>query len=197
MSNSDSTENVVRLFKALADPVRLRLIALLVEGRRCGQELACELQVAPATVSHHLKVLRATGLITEEREAPFTFYVFEARALHRAVAALSDGRRLQKLAAGPGLAEEKRRVLDNFFDGDRLKAIPAQRRKKEIVFEEILRRLPRRDIYGERELSRFIEAIHPDFCTIRREFIMGKYMERQAGRYRLTARGRAALDEAN
>ena len=194
---SNPTQNVVRLFKALADPVRLRLIALLVEGRRCGQELACELQVAPATVSHHLKVLRETGLVTEAREPPFTFYVFEARALHRAVAAIADGRRLQKLAAGPGLAEEKRRVLDNFFDGDRLKAIPAQRRKKEIVFEEILRRLPRREVYGERELSRFIEAIHPDFCTIRREFIMGKYMERQAGRYRLTARGRAAVDEAN
>jgi hypothetical protein len=187
-------QNIVHLFRALADPVRLRLIALLVEGRRCGQELATELQVAPATVSHHLKVLRAVGLVTEERERPFTFYAFDAKTLHRAVAAVADARKIQKLAAGPGLEEEKRRVLQNFFDGDRLRAIPAQRRKKEIVFEEILRRLPRRDIYSERELSRSIEVIHPDFCTIRREFIMGKYMEREAGRYRLTIRGRRVID---
>lgn len=191
-----SNQNVVRMFKALADPMRLRMIALMVEGRRCGQELASELQVAPATVSHHLRVLRAAGLVSEEREPPFTFYAFDPEVLQRAVAAVADGRRIQQLAAGPGLAEEKRRVLENFFDGDRLKSIPAQRRKKEIVFEEILRRIPRRDIYNERELSRFIEAIHSDFCTIRREFIMGKYMERHAGRYRLTARGHAALTAA-
>jgi len=192
MSNSPE---LVRTFKALAHPARLRMIGLLVDGRRCGQELAAELRLAPATVSHHLELLRSAGLVTEQREPPFTYYEFDTRTLQRAVAAVADRKRIHKLAAGEGLAEEKRRVLENFFAGDRLTSIPAQRRKKEIVFEEILRRIPRREVYGERELSRFIEAIHPDFCTIRRELIMGSYMERQAGRYRLTARGRAALEE--
>ncbi len=89
--------------------------------------------------------------------------------------------------------DPQRRVLRAFFDGPRLLSIPAQRKKKEIVFEEILRRIPRRKEYGEQELSRYIEAIHPDFCTIRREFIMGGYMVRAGGRYRWTERGRAAL----
>jgi hypothetical protein len=184
---------LVQIFRALADPARLRLLAALVDQRRCGKELASDLQLSPATVSHHLKVLREAGLVHEEREVPYSFFRFDAEVLRRAMVEVADPRRIQKLAAGAGLADEKRRVLENFFEGDRLRSIPAQRRKKEFVFEEILRRLPRRDVYGERELSRFIEAIHPDFCTIRREFIMGKYMERQAGRYRLTARGRAAL----
>jgi hypothetical protein len=99
-----------------------------------------------------------------------------------------------ELAAPPGLAKEKRKVLETFFDGDRLLRIPAQRSKKEIVFEEILRRLPRREVYTERELSRMLERFHDDFCTIRRELIMGRYMERDRQRYKLAARGRSVVD---
>jgi biotin operon repressor len=186
--------NLVQTFKALADPTRLRMIGLMVDERRCGRELASELGVSAPTVSHHLQILRDAGLLSEMRENPYTFYKLDLSALQKQVMRVSDKREVQKLAAGEGLAEEKRQVLKNFFDGDRLKRIPAQRRKKEIVFEEILRRLPERDVYTERALSRMIEAIHSDFCTIRREFIMGKYMERDKGKYRLTARGRAALE---
>ena len=71
--------------------------------------------------------------------------------------------------------------------------IREQRKKKEICLEEILRRLPRRREYKEPELNKFIEVIHPDFCTIRRELITGGWMERAAGVYKLAARGREAL----
>ena len=61
------------------------------------------------------------------------------------------------------------------------------------MLEEVLRRLPRRREYGETELNRFIEVVLPDYCTIRREWIMGEYMEREAGVYRLSARGREVV----
>jgi len=69
----------------------------------------------------------------------------------------------------------------------------AQRKKKAFLSADILRCLPRRKECGERELRRFIETIHPDFCTIRRKFIIGGYMERSKSRYRLTDTGRAVL----
>jgi hypothetical protein len=106
---------------------------------------------------------------------------------------VTDRKKVVELAAPSGLAAEERKVLEAFFDGDRLLRIPAQRKKKEIVFEEILRRLPKREVYTERELSRMIERFHSDFCTIRRELIMGRYMERDQQRYRLAARGRAVV----
>ena len=185
---------LVALFKALADPNRLKLAGLLVERARCGQELASLLGLSAPTVSHHLRVLREAGLVRESRQTPYTFYDFDLASLRRAMSRLADRRRVQELAVGVELSEDKRRVLRSFFDGPRLLQIPAQRRKKEIVFEEVLRRLPRRKVYEERELSRFIEAIHPDYATIRREFIMGRYMERESGLYRLTDRGRATLE---
>jgi biotin operon repressor len=190
-----SRPELLRLFKALADPVRLRMVGLLVERGRCGQELASLLGISAPTVSHHLRVLREAGLLREVRENPYRFYELDQSSLRSALREMSDRKRIRRFAEGAGLEPAKRKVLRTFFDGPRLVAIPAQRRKKEIVFEEILRRLPRRKVYSERELSRFIEAIHPDFCTIRRELIMGRYMERERGSYRLTEKGRAVLGE--
>jgi biotin operon repressor len=189
---------LVTIFKALAEPTRLRLAALIAERGRCGQDLASELGISAPTASHHLRVLREAGLVREVRHTPYTFFELDLAALQTAVRSVSDRRKVREIAAAEGpLSEEERKVVRTFFDGPRLVAIPAQRKKKEIVFEEILRRIPRRKEYGEMELSRFIEAIHPDFCTIRREFIMGRYMERRAGRYRLAERGRAALGQAD
>ena len=62
-----------------------------------------------------------------------------------------------------------------------------------MVFEEILRRIPRRKEYEERELSRYIETIFDDYCTVRREWIMGGYMARENGMYRLTDLGREII----
>jgi biotin operon repressor len=187
------SNDLVAIFKSLADPARLRIIGLLVDEGRCGKELAAELGLAPATVSHHLRRLQDAGLLRERREGAYVLYQLDHDALRAAVQSVADKKKVQRLAAPPGLDDEKRKVLEIFFDGDRLLRIPAQRRKKEIVFEEILRRLPQREVYSERELSRFIEGIHEDFCTIRRELVMGGYMERDRQRYRLAARGREVV----
>ena len=193
---SSSSDQLVQLFKALADPNRLRIVGLLVERKRCGQELASALRISPATISHHLRVLREAGLLRESRQRPYTFYKLDLKVLHKAMTTVTDRKAVQQFAAEGSLSEEERKVLGTFFEGSTLRAIPVQRKKKEIVFEEILRRLPRRKTYTERELSRFIETIHPDYATIRREFIMGMYMEREGGGglYRLADRGRAVLE---
>ena len=194
MSETMEIGDLVALFKALADPTRLRLAALIVDRGRCGQDLAAELEISTATVSHHLRILRDAALVRETREPPYSFFELDLVALQRALRAVSDKKVVREIAGEDRLSADERKVLRAFFDGPRLLAIPSQRKKKQIVFEEVLRRLPRRKEYGERELSRWIEAIHGDFCTIRREFIMENYMVRQDGRYRLTERGRAAIE---
>jgi len=187
-------EALLKVLKGLADATRLRLIAAIVERPRCGQDLAAELRISPATVSHHLEVLRQAGLLLEARQTPYTFFQLDQSALTRAMRTIATPKRVRALVddADPQVSD----VLRNFYDGPRLRSIPAQRRKKEIVFEELLRRLPRRRQYSERELNRFIEAVHPDFCTIRRELIMGHYMEREGGIYRLADRGRAVVERS-
>lgn len=186
-------ETIVPIFRALADPVRLQLVGLIASEERCNAELAVELAVSPATVSHHLKVLRRAGLVKERRESPYVFVELDHEALRRAVMAVADPKTTRKLTS----SDPREKVIETFFDGDRLLSIPAKRSKKEIVFEEILRRLPpppSKGSYTERQLSKLIERHHGDFCTIRRELIMGRYMTRDRGRYQLAPRGQAVIE---
>lgn len=195
--SSPAIATAVRCFKALADPTRLRMVAAMVDRPRCGQDLSVEVGVSAATVSHHLKVLGEAGLLTESRKPPFTFYRIDAAALARAVKAVATPEGVRQLAPEPEAEDaEDRNVLRAFFDGPRLRSIPAQRKKKQVILAEVLRRLPRRREYPEPELNAYLETMNEDFCTLRREFIMERLMERKAGVYRLTERGKAAAEGA-
>jgi biotin operon repressor len=185
---------LVRLFKGLADPTRLRMLAAIVDRARCGQDLAAEVGVSPATVSHHLRVLGDAGLLKETRQAPYTFYQLDLERMQDAVKAVSTPKRVKELASKGTVDDNTKDVLRAFFDGPRLRGLPVQRKKKDIVLEEVLRRIPRRKEYREPELNRFIEVVFDDFCTIRREWVMGGWMDREAGVYRLAQRGRAVVD---
>lgn len=65
------------LFKALSDPVRLRLLSLIAShanGEACVCDLTPAFAVSEPTISHHLKVLREAGLVTSERRASWVYY---------------------------------------------------------------------------------------------------------------------------
>jgi ArsR family transcriptional regulator len=65
------------VFKALSDPVRLRLLSLIAShagGEACVCDLTPTFDVSEPTISHHLKVLREAGLVTSERRASWVYY---------------------------------------------------------------------------------------------------------------------------
>lgn len=71
-------------FKALGDPVRLRLFSLIAshaEGEACVCDLTGEFDVTQPTISHHLKVLRDAGLLTSQRRASWVYYRVAAGVL--------------------------------------------------------------------------------------------------------------------
>lgn len=82
------------------------------------------------------------------------------------------------------IEQEKAEVLRNFLTPDgRLKNIPAQRKKKLIVFEFLVKKLHIGHKYTEAELNEFIKQYHADYATIRREFIINHYMYRENSIY--------------
>lgn len=64
------------VFKALADPVRLRLLSMITstDGEICVCELTPQFEVSGPTISHHLKVLREAGLVDCERRGTWVYY---------------------------------------------------------------------------------------------------------------------------
>ena len=57
----------IQLQKALAHPMRLRIVAMLQNGPLCGCQISTVVKLAPSTVSEHLAVLRTAGLVQEEK----------------------------------------------------------------------------------------------------------------------------------
>ncbi|MQA12691.1 MAG: metalloregulator ArsR/SmtB family transcription factor [Pseudonocardiaceae bacterium] len=75
-----------RLFKALGDPVRLRLLSLIAShngGEACVCDLSGVFDLTGPTISHHLRVLREAGLITGQRRGTWIYYRVEPGALQR------------------------------------------------------------------------------------------------------------------
>jgi ArsR family transcriptional regulator len=62
-------EEMVAILKALADPNRLRIFDLLMQGDTCNCELNEKLDLTPNLLSHHLRVLREAGLVHNRRDA--------------------------------------------------------------------------------------------------------------------------------
>ena len=77
---------LARQFKAMGDPVRLRLLSLIAShagGEACVCDLAGAFDLSGPTISHHLKVLREAGLIYGERRGTWVYYRAEPDALRR------------------------------------------------------------------------------------------------------------------
>jgi ArsR family transcriptional regulator, arsenate/arsenite/antimonite-responsive transcriptional repressor len=83
-----------RLFKAMADPVRLRLLSLIAShagGEACVCDLTDAFDLTGPTISHHLKVLRECGLIDGERRGTWIYYRVHPEVLARLSAVLVPG----------------------------------------------------------------------------------------------------------
>ncbi|MEV0687985.1 metalloregulator ArsR/SmtB family transcription factor [Nocardia sp. NPDC050378] len=91
LTHTEAAE-LAAVFKALSDPVRLRLLSL-VASRAGGEACVCDIsdgvEVSQPTVSHHLKVLREAGLLTSERRASWVYYRVVPEAFARISSALS------------------------------------------------------------------------------------------------------------
>ena len=73
-ATNDTLDSTVELFKAFADPVRLRLLSLIAVGEVCVCHLHEALDLPQSTVSRHLAYLRQRGLVTGRKEGLWVYY---------------------------------------------------------------------------------------------------------------------------
>jgi ArsR family transcriptional regulator len=80
----EQAEQVAPLIKALADPVRLRLMSLVAShdgGEACVCDLNDAFDLSQPTISHHLKVLHEAGLVDREKRGVWVYYRARPQAL--------------------------------------------------------------------------------------------------------------------
>jgi ArsR family transcriptional regulator len=73
---AEQAGDLATAFKALGDPVRLRLLSLITsaQGESCVCDLTAAFELSGPTISHHLEVLRESGLATSERRGTWVYY---------------------------------------------------------------------------------------------------------------------------
>lgn len=72
--NPQDAERMARTFKGLADPTRLRLLSILMNGETCVGDLAQAIAISQSAVSHQLSFLRALRFVSTRREGQQIYY---------------------------------------------------------------------------------------------------------------------------
>jgi ArsR family transcriptional regulator len=92
MSEEDAVR-VAPLLKAVADPVRLRLMSMVLShegGEACVCDLNEAFDLSQPTISHHLKVLHESGLLDREKRGVWVYYRARTKALASLAALIGD-----------------------------------------------------------------------------------------------------------
>lgn len=177
-------EQLLIFFKALADANRLKIIGLLAQQSYSVEQLSAMLELRPPTVSHHLKLLSEAGLVSARAESYYNLYQLEHGVLEQIAHHLAAQDSLPSMAAEVDLEAYDRKVLrDVLMPDGRLKIIPAQRKKREVVLRHILKQFEPGVRYTERQVNDILAHFHEDTATLRREMISYKMMDRAEGKY--------------
>jgi hypothetical protein len=177
-------QEVVALFKCLADRTRLQILRTLAREDAYVELLSERLGLAPSTISFHLKKLSDIGAVSSSKSQYYTMYALNHELFDQTMLSI-----LQQESDEAAVQDERERlwrekVLRSFFGEDgRLRTIPAQRKKRLIVLERLAEAFEPGRTYSEREVNLIIADFHDDFCTLRREMVDERLMSRVDGRY--------------
>ena len=171
------------LFKCLADRSRLQILKSLAQEDMYVERLAERLGLTPPTISFHLKKLADAGAVTSSKNQYYTMYSLNKSLFMTTILELiqdqSDEADLQRQRD----EAYRKKVLDTFFEYGKLKTIPTQKKKERIVLEELVKSFEFGRTYTEREVNIILADFYDDFCTLRRDMIGEKLMERDKQTY--------------
>ena len=178
-------ETLLQFFKALADENRLKLLGILAAREYSVEELAALLQLKAPTISHHLARLKELGLVQMRTDGNIHLYRLDAENLRTISKGLLSSEKMVELVPLAEMESDawERKVLRDFFEGPRLKEIPANRQKRSVVLRWLANLFEPGTRYTEAQVNEIIQRHHPDASTLRREMIGEHLLQREQGIY--------------
>ena len=173
----------IALFKALADKSRLQILKSLALEDMYVERLAQRLDLTPATISFHLKKLAQAGAVSSYKSQYYTMYALNREVLNTGILDLILEKSDEAETQAQRDAAYRQKVIDSFFEYGKLKSIPVQRKKERVILEFLAEKFEFGRIYTEREVNLIIADFHDDFCTLRRDMISEKLLDRNRDGY--------------
>lgn len=177
---TETHAELLSFFKALADASRLRIVGLLARKPHTVEELAALLDLRPSTVSHHIAKLVAVGLVSGRPDGHYHVYTLDTAALEaKARQLLATDELADKAAPDVDLGAYDRKVLSAFLGDDgRIKALPMQRKKFEVLLRHVLQAFEPGGTWSELEMNEVLRAYGDDVASLRRGLIDTRLMAR-------------------
>ena len=173
----------IALFKALADKSRLQILKSLAMEDMFVERLAQRLDLTPATISFHLKKLAQAGAVSSCKSQYYTMYTLNRDILNTGILDLILEKSDDAEAQDRRDAAYRQKVIDSVFEYGKLKSIPVQRKKERVILEVIAEQFEFDRTYSEKEVNLIIAGFHDDFCTLRRDMIAEKLLDRSRDGY--------------
>jgi len=179
---TNSSEELLTFFKALADANRLKIVGLLAEKPYSVEELAALLKLKPSTVSHHLARLSEAGLVRAHAESYYSVYQLDQSALEAKARSMFTQEELSSVAAEVDADAYDNKVIKDYSRRDgSLKTIPSQRKKLEAILRYIVKAFDVGKRYSEKRVNEILARYHADTATLRRELVGSGLMNREGG----------------
>jgi biotin operon repressor len=158
------------------EPTRLAVLGHAAAGPVDVNYLAEALDVDRRRVLMAVAQLRAAGLLTDTGRLDR----WRLRQLGAALPKVEPP--AQAVVEGPWTAEEAE-ILARFFEGSRLRQIPAQRSKRLVVLERLAQEFEPGIRYPERQVNFTLQVFHPDYASLRRYLVDEGFLTRAEGVY--------------
>ncbi|MBD1898019.1 metalloregulator ArsR/SmtB family transcription factor [Coleofasciculus sp. FACHB-129] len=176
-------QTLLRFFKVLADESRLKILGILANRECSVEELAAIVKLKEPTVSHHLSKLKELNLVNMRPDGNTHLYRLNSEALQNFSKEIFTPDNMASLVEDVEGEAWESKVLKNFFEGNRLKEIPASRKKRQVILKWLANQFEIGINYPELQVNEIIKRHHPDCATLRRELIASKLMRRENGVY--------------
>ncbi len=185
MSTSEF-QTLLQFFKALANENRLKIMGILANGEYGVEELATLLDLKAPTVSHHLQALKGLGLIDMRLNGNDHLYRLNpesVQTMSKEVLSSLSSEKMGALVDDVEYAAWERKVLNNFLDEEKIVTVPTGYKKRLVLLKWLANHFEDDVQYKEEEVNEIIERHYHDYCLLRRELIMHRFMKRDNGMY--------------
>ena len=158
----------------LGDDERLRVVAAIALGARTVDDVVKAGDLAPDEVRRALPRLMSAGVVEQQDGLRIDVAAFREAARERP----------PRRRGLPGATPEQARVLRNFVEEGRLKAVPVRAAQRRVVLEYLADRFEEGVEYPEPDVNDVLGRFHDDYASLRRHLVDEGLLTRKASRYR-------------
>ncbi len=182
MTSDTQFDHLLRFFKVLGEPNRLKIIGLLAKQPCTVEQIAAALGVSASTASHHLFRLPDAGLVTARAESYYNIYSLNTEVLTSMARDLLRQAERPRQRSGQELDPFDRKVLATFTTPEgRIKAFPVQQKKFLVLVQHVLKAFKPGVRYTEKRVNQILANYNEDTARLRRALVDHHYMAREGG----------------